>query len=54
MVTQELVATHSAPEQTQSTKDLRASTVKLFEIGTASTETKGTVRGLEWGYTPHS
>jgi hypothetical protein len=54
MITRELVAVENAPQQTQSTTDLQTNTTKLFEIGSASTETKGTVRGLELGYTPRA
>jgi hypothetical protein len=54
MSTEKQVETHRAPEQTQSTsQDLRTTSVKLVEIGSASTETQGTVRGVEWGFTPH-
>jgi hypothetical protein len=48
------IETTNTVEQTQDTNSLRTETVKLVEMGDASVETKGTVMGLEWGYTPHS
>jgi hypothetical protein len=50
---QQRIETRSVPEKTQTThNDLRADTVKLVEMGDVSVETKGTVRGLELGFTP--
>jgi hypothetical protein len=54
MIRQELVEAQNAPQQTQSTTEPHTNTTKLFEIGSASTETKGTVRGLEPGFYPRN
>jgi hypothetical protein len=45
----------SVPDKTQTGRDtVRPDTVKLVEMGDISVETKGTVRGLEFGLTPKS
>lgn len=55
MTNEQFVENQSAPEHVRTTDtDARTSTVKLVEIGNVSAETKGTVRGVEWGFTPHA
>jgi hypothetical protein len=50
---QKWIATQSAPEKTQAThNELHPDPVKLVEMGDVSVETKGTIHGLELGYTP--
>jgi hypothetical protein len=46
------IETTNTAEQTQDTDSLRTETVKLVEMGDASVETKGTVSGVEYGFTP--
>jgi hypothetical protein len=49
-----LVETQVASCETQVTDSaLRTDTVNFFEMGDVSVETKGTLHGLEWSYTPH-
>ncbi len=49
------IETPSAPQETPViTSGPRPDTVKLVEMGNASVETKGMVRGLEVGLTPKS
>lgn len=51
----QLVETQSVSEETKVTDSgLRTDSVKLVEMGDASVETKGIVRGVEYGFTPHS
>jgi hypothetical protein len=55
MDSRESIETGSVAEQAQS-KDstVPAEAVKLVEMGEVSVETKGTLRGLELGFTPRS
>ena len=47
------IETRNVPERTQTSRsDIRPDTVKLAEMGDISVETKGTIRGLEFGLTP--
>lgn len=53
MDNQKRIDTQSAPQKTQTThNELRTQPVKLVEMGDVSVETKGTVHGLELGFTP--
>jgi hypothetical protein len=50
---QKRIDTESDPGKTQAThNELRPDPVKLVEMGDVSVETKGTIRGLELGFTP--
>ncbi len=47
------IETANVPQETQTSRsNVRLDTVKLVEMGDISVETKGTVRGLEFGLTP--
>lgn len=53
MDNQKRIDMQCTPEKTQAThNELRRDPVKLVEMGNVSVETKGTVRGLELGFTP--
>jgi hypothetical protein len=50
---QKRIDTQSAPKKMQAAyNELHPDPVKLVEMGDVSVETKGTIRGLELGYTP--
>jgi hypothetical protein len=50
----ELVETQAASCETPvADGGLRTDTVNFFEMGDVSVETKGTLHGIEWNYTPH-
>ena len=53
MDNQKRIDMQSTPEKTQAThNELRPDPVKLVEMGDVSVETKGTIHGLELGFTP--
>jgi hypothetical protein len=41
------------PEQKTTQSEPRKEPVKLVEMGDVSVETKGTIHGVEQGFTPH-
>ena len=52
MNTRELVETQSVSEEKGSDLTPRTESVKLVDMGQVSVETKGSIKGLELGYTP--
>jgi hypothetical protein len=55
MDSRELVETGSVSEETKiADSNLRTDSVKLVEMGDVSVETKGTIHGLELGFTPRN
>lgn len=51
--TMKIEVTNSS-ERNDDTESLHTEAAKLIEIGDVSVETKGTVTGVEWGFTPHA
>ncbi|MFL6603959.1 MAG: hypothetical protein ACJ8R9_21890 [Steroidobacteraceae bacterium] len=51
----QLVETQAASKEPAATDtSVPTETVNFFEMGDVSTETKGTLHGIEWNWTPHS
>lgn len=50
----QLIETQPVLSKTQVTdSNLRTESVPFFEMGEVSVETKGTLHGIEWNWTPH-